>query len=56
MKLKEAIEVLQKHQEWRRDKSFIPKSKIQSPSDVGRAIDYALKELKKLKAKRTKEN
>ena len=47
MKLERVIEILEKHQEWRRDKNVPPKTEMQSPIEVGTAIDYALSELKK---------
>ena len=49
MKLERVIEILEKHQEWRRDKNVPPKTEMQSPIEIGTAIDYALSELKKLR-------
>lgn len=49
MKLERVIEILEKHQEWRRDQNVPPLTEIQSPIEIGTAIDYALRELKKLK-------
>jgi len=47
-----AIEVLEKHQEWRRDTTFNPEIKTQDPTEIGNAIDYALTELRKLNRKK----
>ena len=49
MELERIIEILEKHQEWRRDQSVPPKTEMQSPIEIGTAIDYALTELKKLR-------
>jgi hypothetical protein len=49
MKLERIIEILEKHQEWRRDKNVPPKTEMQSPIEIGTAIDYAIHELKKLR-------
>jgi hypothetical protein len=49
MKLERIIEILEKHQEWRRDQNVPPKTEMQSPVEIGTAIDYALTELKKLR-------
>ena len=49
MRLERVIEILEKHQEWRRDKNVPPKTEMQSPIEIGTAIDYALSELKKLR-------
>lgn len=48
MELERIIEILEKHQEWRRDQNVPPKTEMQSPIEIGTAIDYALIELKKL--------
>ena len=48
MELERIIEILEKHQEWRRDKNVPPKTEMQSPIEIGTAIDYALSKLKKL--------
>ena len=48
MELERVIEILEKHQEWRRDKNVPPKTSMQSPIEIGTAIDYALNKLKKL--------
>ena len=48
MELERVIETLEKHQEWRRDQNVPPKTKMQSPTEIGAAIDYAISELKKL--------
>jgi hypothetical protein len=47
MKLKEAIEILEKHNEWRRDNSIHPKLEMQNPKQLGIAIDVIIKHLKK---------
>jgi len=49
MELERIIEILEKHQEWRRDKNVPPKTEMQSPIEIGTAIDYALIKLKKLR-------
>ena len=49
MELERVIEILEKHQEWRRDQNVPPKTKMQSPIEIGTAIDYAISELKKLR-------
>lgn len=49
MKLERVIEILEKHQEWRRDENVPAKTEMQSPIEIGTAIDYALIELKKLR-------
>jgi len=49
MELERVIEILEKHQEWRRDQNVPPKTEMQSPIETGTAIDYALSELKKLR-------
>lgn len=48
MELERIIEILEKHQEWRRDQNVPPKTEMQSPIEIGTAIDYALSELKLL--------
>lgn len=47
MKKQKVIEILEKHNEWRRDNSIPPKTKMQNAIEIGTAIDYAIKELKK---------
>ena len=49
MELERVIEILEKHQQWRRDQNVPPKVKMQSPIEIGAAIDYAISELKKLR-------
>lgn len=49
MELERIIEILEKHQEWRRDQNVPPKTEMQTPIEIGTAIDYALSELKKLR-------
>ena len=49
MELERVIEILEKHQEWRRDQNVPPLTEMQSPIEIGTAIDYALSELKKLR-------
>ena len=53
IKLEKIIEILEKHQEWRRDQNVPPKTEMQSPIELGTAIDYAIKELKQSKNKKT---
>ena len=53
IKLEKIIEILEKHQEWRRDQNVPPKTEMQSPIELGIAIDYAIKELKQSKNKKT---
>ena len=48
MRLERVIEILEKHQGWRRDKNVPQKTEMQSPIEIGTAIDYALSKLKKL--------
>jgi hypothetical protein len=49
MELERVIEILEKHQKWRRDKNVPPKTEMQSPIEIGTAIDFAISELKKLR-------
>lgn len=49
MELERVIEILENHQMWRRDNNVPPKTKMQSPIEIGAAIDYAISELKKLR-------
>ena len=49
MELERIIEILEKHQEWRRDRNVPPKKEMQNPTEIGIAIDYAIRELKKLR-------
>lgn len=49
MELERVIERLEKYQEWRRDPNVPPKTEMQSPIEIGAAIDYAISELKKLR-------
>lgn len=49
MELKTAIEILERHQEWRRDQNVPAKTQMQKPIEIGKAIDYVIKELKKLR-------
>ena len=49
MELERVIEILENHQMWRRDQNVPPKVEMQSPIEIGAAIDYALIELKKLR-------
>ena len=46
MKLEEALEILEKHNEWRRDKSVPPKTGQANPKELGIAIDLAIGEMK----------
>ena len=49
MELETVIEILEKHQAWRRDPNVPPKTEMQSPIEIGTAIDFAISELKKLR-------
>ena len=51
MKIERAIEVLIKHQAWRRDQNVPSTTEMQNPFELGEAIDYAIEELKKLHTK-----
>lgn len=42
MKLREAKEILRKHNKWRRDKTVPSKLKMQDPTQLGIAIDTIL--------------
>lgn len=46
MKLDRAIKVLEEHNAWRRCNNDIPNSKMQSPTDIGIAIDVLLRAAK----------
>jgi len=43
MKLHEAIEILKKHNEWRRDDEFPSKLEVTNPVELGIAIDIVVK-------------
>lgn len=47
--LDNVIDILEKHNEWRRDENVPPKTKMVSPKELGDAIDKAIKILKTLK-------
>ena len=49
MELERVIEILENHQMWRRDQNVPPKVEMQSPTEIGTAIDFAISELKKLR-------
>lgn len=42
MNIQEAIEVLEKHNKWRRDSSVPPITEAQNAEEVGKAIDMEL--------------
>ena len=42
MTLKQAIKIVEQHQSWRRDSNVPPKTKMQSPTKLGKAIDILL--------------
>lgn len=42
MTLKQAIEIVSKHQSWRRDNNVPPKTKMGNPTKLGEAIDVLL--------------
>ena len=44
--LDNVIDTLEKHNEWRRDDSVPPKTKMVSPKELGEAIDKAIEILK----------
>ncbi len=46
MKLKEAAEILEQHNKWRRDNSVIPKYEMGNPKEIGIAIDVVVKFIK----------
>lgn len=46
METKKAIEILEKHQAWRRDIDDVTGINMQDPIELGQAIDYAIKSLK----------
>jgi len=48
MKIKEAIEILTKHNEWRRNDNVPNDLLMQEPKQIGIAIDLAISELNKL--------
>lgn len=47
--LDNVIDILEKHNEWRRDKNVSFKNKMVSPKELGEAIDKAIEILKTLK-------
>lgn len=42
MNTKQAIDILEKHQAWRRDNNVPSKLKMQNPTEIDIAIDYAI--------------
>ena len=42
MELERIIEILEKHQDWRRDQNLQPKTEMQSHIEIGTAIDLSL--------------
>jgi hypothetical protein len=46
MTIKEAAKILKEHNEWRRGKD-VPIEKMHTPTEVGVAIDVAVRELEK---------
>ena len=47
--LDNVIDILEKHNEWRRERNFPSKLKMVSPKELGEAIDKAIEILKTLK-------
>lgn len=54
MTLDQAINVLEKHQEWRRDNNVPAKTQMQNPKEIGEALDVAIHLMKGLSAKTAK--
>lgn len=54
--IKEAIQILKKHQEWRRDPNVPVKTKMQDPKEIGKAIDIAIIILKEYNKKNKKKD
>ncbi len=48
MELKEAIKILENHNEWRRDKNIPNKIVIVNPTEIGKAIDKVVSDFKNL--------
>lgn len=46
MNIQEAIEILEKHQAWRRDSSVPPQTDMQDPAKIGKALGLLLAEVK----------
>ena len=42
MTLKQAIKIVENHNEWRRDSNVPPKTKMVSPTDLGIALDILI--------------
>ena len=42
MTLKQAIKIVENHNEWRRDSNVPPKTKMVSPTDLGISLDVLL--------------
>ena len=42
MTLKQAIKIIENHNEWRRDSNVPPKTKMVSPTDLGISLDVLL--------------
>ena len=42
MTIKQAIKIVENHNEWRRDSNVPPKTKMVSPTDLGVALDVLL--------------
>ena len=47
--LDNVIDILEKHNKWRRERNFPSKLKMVSPKELGEAIDKAIEILKTLK-------
>jgi hypothetical protein len=48
MEILKAIEILEKHNFWRRDNSMHPKTEMVNPTELGIAIDEVISQLNKL--------
>ena len=42
MTLKQAIEIVERHNKWRRDPNVPPKAKMENPTELGEALDVLL--------------
>mgnify|MGYP005611378251 CR=1 FL=1 len=42
MTLKQAIEIVERHNKWRRDPNVPPKTKMANPTELGEALDVLL--------------
>ena len=42
MTLKQAIKIVERHNQWRRDSNVPPKTKMVNPTELGKALDVLL--------------